>query len=110
MRVDVDNAGIRSILRAPGTAAAMRHLAERAQERAAQISAAEAVDTGRYAASWRVTVFDNGRRVGARIHNTARSPEGTNYPPLLENGWRTRSGRHIPGKHICARSLDAIRL
>lgn len=84
--------------------------AEKIQAQAVRTSAVEAVDTGRYTASWRVTTIRTGRTLVVRVHNKARSPDdGFNYPATLEWGWRTRNGRHILGKHILARSISAAR-
>lgn len=113
VRVDINQRGIDQLLASRSIEQAIKDIAEKIQTRAAQLAAAEAVDTGLYAASWRVTTFLGRRGWVARVHNKARSrsPENYNYPLLaLEYSWRSRAGRHIPGKHILARSIDAARI
>jgi hypothetical protein len=109
-RVEPNHAGIAAMCRSPMIIDALHDRAERIQTRAAQISAAEAVDTGLYAASWRVAAYVAGGRAVAKVFNTARSEDKAPYPYFLEVGWRTRNGRHVPAKRILARSLDAARI
>lgn len=83
-----------------------REIASPIQDEAARITAAEAVDTGLMAASWRV-----GRRFkSVVVGNTARSPEGARYPYFVDQGYRHhQSGRHIPARRILARAIATAR-
>ena len=111
MRVDVHQRGIDQMLASDAIRNAIQGIAEKIQARAAQLNAAELVDTGLMTASWRVTTFRGPRGWVARVYNTAKSPEGAPYPLYHEFGFRHhQSGKHIPGKHILARSIDAARL
>ncbi len=85
---------------------ALRRLAEPIQDEAARITAAEAVDTGLMAASWRI-----GRKVKVvTVGNTAHSPQRSPYPAYLEHGYRHhQSGRHIPARRILARAIATAR-
>lgn len=109
VRIDIHDSGIDAMLASPPIRKAVRDIAERVQDEAVRISTAEAVDTGRYAASWRITDVSSGRRITLRVHNTARDPEsGYNYPlHAIEFSWRHRSGRHMPGRYILLRSVSA---
>lgn len=110
-RFDPDHSAIARIPHRAEVRDALQAMAERVQARAAQITAAEAVNTGLMAASWRVHAALEGRGWRVRILNHARSPEGAPYPVFQEFGWRHhRSGRHIPGKRILGRALDAARI
>lgn len=87
---------------------ALRQLAEPIQDEAARITAAEAVDTGLMAASWRITSWRSGGTWRVRIYNRAVNRESTPafpYPLAQELGWRTRNGRHIAGRRILGRAL-----
>lgn len=87
---------------------ALRQLAEPIQDEAVRITAAEAVDTGLMAASWRLTTWRSGGTWRIRVYNSALNRESTPaypYPVGQEFGWRTRNGRHIPGKRILGRAL-----
>lgn len=109
-RFEPNQAAIDAIQRSEGVRRALEEIAERVQARAAQITAAEAVDTGLMAASWRVRTIPSPRGWTARVYNTAESIEGFPYPAAVEHGFRHhRSGRHIPGRHILLRSVDAAR-
>ncbi len=79
-------------------------VAEKIQARAAQINSVEAVDTGLMTASWRVTEVHSGRTFFCRMHNTARSETGFNYPLALEWG-----NSRVRAYHIAMRSIDAAR-
>lgn len=110
-RFEPDRAGIAAFCRSNGVRDALEAIAEKVQTRAAQITAAEAVDTGLMAASWRVTTFQGPNGWQARTWNSARSPEGAPYPIYVEYGYRnSRSGRHIAGRRILGRALDAARI
>lgn len=112
-RFEPNHAGIEAFARSNGVRDALQEIAERVQARAAQITAAEAVDTGLMAASWRVEMIPPGRQWIARVLNTATNKESDPpfpYPVAQEWGWRTRHGRHIPGKRILGRALDAARI
>lgn len=110
-RFDPDQAGINRFLLSDGVRDALERKAENVQARAAQITAVEAVDTGLMAASWRVEMIPAPRGWIARIYNRAESAEGFGYPAAIEFGWRHhRSGRHIAGRRILGRALDAARL
>lgn len=110
-RFEPDHAGIRAFARSDGVRRALEGIADKVHARAAQITAAEAVDTGLMAASWRVTTFQGPGGWVARVYNTARASGGSGdfYGVYQEFGWRTRNGRHIPGKRILGRALDAGR-
>jgi hypothetical protein len=108
-RVDVHSNAERTVRTLPGVARALQNIAERIQAEAARTAAAEAVDTGLYAASWRVTPLTGGT---IRVHNTARDRgkdgqggTGFNYPIVLEWGYRHRSGRHMPALRILGRAV-----
>jgi hypothetical protein len=101
--------------RNPKVREAVRDVAESIQTEAARTSAVEAVDTGLYAASWRVTDLTDGT---VRVHNTARDRgkdgqggSNFNYPLYaLEHGFRHhRSGKHIEGLRILGRAADPHR-
>jgi hypothetical protein len=79
-----------------------REVAHPIQAEAARITAAEAVDTGLMAASWRI-----GRRLrSVVVGNTAHSPQRARYPAFLEFGYRHhQSGRHMPARRILARAI-----
>lgn len=110
-RVDVHQSGIRELVNSREIEAALLRIGEKVQDEAVRISTAEAVDTGLYAASWRVTVIRQGRTTAVRVLNTAKSVAGFPYPAAIENGFRHhRSGRHIRGRHILLRSLNAARI
>ncbi len=81
-------------------------VAQPIQDEAVRITAAEAVDTGLMAASWRI-----GRRPQwIVVGDTAHSPEGAPYPAFLEFGYRHhRSGRHMPARRILARAIATAR-
>lgn len=109
-RFDVDHQGIANYLRSDDVRDALEAIAEKVQARAAQITGAEAVDTGLMAASWRVTTIRGPNGWIARTWNSAKSAEGAPYPIYVEFGYRnSRSGRHIPGRRILGRALDAAR-
>lgn len=86
-------------------AAIRRRYGEPIQDNAARITAAEAVDTGLMAASWRIRTTARSVQVG----NTAHSPEGFPYPAAVEFGYRHHSGRHMPARRILARAIDLAR-
>lgn len=110
-RVEINQAGIAAMISSDDIRDAIQSIAEKIQARAAQLSAAEAVDTGLYAASWRVTTFHGPKGWVARVRNTARSEQNYPYGVALEFGYRHhQSGRHIPAKRILARSIDAARI
>lgn len=80
-------------------------VAQPIQDEAVRITAAEAVDTGLMAASWRIR-----RRIKVvSVGNTARSPKRAPYPAFLEHGYRLRSGRHMPARRILARAIQTAR-
>lgn len=110
-RIDVHQAGIHDLANSREVEAELLRIGEKVQAEAVRISTAEAVDTGLYAASWRVTVFKHGQATAVRVLNTAKSIQGYPYPASLEFGFRHhRSGRHIRGRHILLRSLNAARI
>lgn len=110
-RFDVNHSGIRQMLLSAEVRDALESIADKVQARAAQITAAEAVDTGLMAASWRVDMIPAPSGWIARVYNRAESPEGFGYPAAVEYGFRHhRSGRHIAGRRILGRALDAGRL
>ena len=87
---------------------ALRQLASPIQDEAVRITTAEAVDTGLMAASWRLTTWRSGGTWRVRIFNQAtnkREVPPAPYALFQEIGWRTRNGRHIPGKRILGRAL-----
>ncbi len=111
MKVDIHQAGIAAMLASDDIRDALQSIAEKIQARAVELTVAEAVDTGLMAASWRVTTFRGPRGWVARTYNSARADgDGAHYAIFQEFGWRTRSGRHVPGKHILGRSIDAARI
>lgn len=83
-----------------------RDIAGPVQDEAVRITVAEAVDTGLMAASWRVRRLPRAVRVG----NTAESERDFPYPQAVEWGFRTRNGRHIPGKRILGRATTTAHL
>lgn len=109
-RFEPNHAGIQAFARSDGVRRALVEIGERVQARAAQITAAEAVDTGRMAASWRIAEIATPRGWIIRVWNKARSENDAPYPIFQEFGWRTRNGRHIAGKRILGRALDAARI
>lgn len=110
-RVDIHQADIRDLANSREVVAALLRIGEKVQDEAVRISTAEAVDTGLYAASWRVVVIRNGQTTAVRVLNTAKSVAGFPYPSAIEHGFRHhRSGRHIRGRHILLRSLNAARI
>ncbi len=108
-RVQVDDAGIRAMVNGPGIRNTVRRVADLIQDEAVRLTAAELVATGLMAASWRITDISTNNAPAFRVHNTARSAEGTNYPLLHEHGFRHHSGKHVAGRHIAGRSIDAAR-
>lgn len=109
-RVVVHQRAIAALLVSDGIRDALENIAEKIQDSAVQITAVEAVDTGLMAASWRVEMIPAPRRWIARVFNKARSEDDHPYPIRIEWGWRHhRSGKHIAGRHILARSIDAAR-
>ena len=109
-RIVIDRSRLNLAFLGDGIRQALEHTAGTVQDEAVRITYAEAVDTGLMAASWRIRPLLRGGWV-VRVINTARSPapERAPYPYFQNFGWRTRSGRHIPGKHILERSIDAAR-
>jgi hypothetical protein len=97
------------VVNLPGVRQAVHHSASLIQDGAVRLTAAELVDTGLMAASWRVTDVSGPSGVTYRVHNTARSGEGANYPLLHEWGFRHHSGKHVAGHHIALRSIDTAR-
>ncbi len=109
-RFDPSTSGIRRLFESDAIERARRQLAEPIQGEAVRITAAEAVDTGLMAASWRLTTWRQGGTWRIRIYNRAVNRDQTppyEYPLSQEFGWRTRNGRHIPGKRILGRALAA---
>ncbi len=109
-RFEPSTVGIRRLFESDAMERALRQLAEPIQDEAVRITAAEAVDTGLMAASWRLTTWRQGGTWRIRIYNRAVNRRETPpfpYPLAQELGWRTRSGRHIPGKRILGRALAA---
>jgi hypothetical protein len=105
-----DHTGIRRVMESDAMERALRQLAEPVQDEAVRITAAEAVDTGLMAASWRLTTWRQGGTWRIRIYNRATNKDSQPpfaYPLAQELGWRTRNGRHIPGKRILGRALAA---
>ncbi len=92
-----------------GVRQATHHTASLIQDEAVRLTAAELVDTGLMASSWRITDVTGPSGVTYRVHNTARSEDDANYPLFHEWGFRHHSGRHIAGHHIALRSIDAAR-
>lgn len=112
-RVEIHQRGIDAMMMSNGIRQALVDVAEKIQDEAVRITFNEAVDTGLMAASWRVRERVERRRWVVRVLNTAKNRESSppfGYPFVQEFGWRTQSGRHIPGKHILARSIGAARL
>lgn len=110
-RFDVNHAGIRAFMRSDGVRDGLARIAEKVQDRAVQITAAEAVDTGLMAASWRIDRVQGPNGWIVRVWNSARSPEGHPYPCRIEWGFHHhRSGKHVAGRRILGRSLDAARI
>ncbi len=98
-----------AVLNLPGIRQGIHHVASQIQDEAVRLTAAELVDTGLMAASWRVTDVSGPSGVTWRVHNMARSEDDANYPLFQELGFRHHSGRHVAGHHILLRSIDAGR-
>lgn len=112
-RFDPSTTGIRRLFESDAMRQALERLAEPIQDEAVRITDAEAVDTGLMAASWRLTTWRQGGTWRVRIYNRAtnkRESPPFPYPLAVELGWRTRNGRHIPGKRILGRAMAAARL
>jgi hypothetical protein len=92
-----------------GVRQSTHHTAELIQDEAVRLTAAELVDTGLMAASWRVTDVSGPSGITYRVGNRARSEDDVNYPLLHEWGFRHHSGKHVAGHHIALRSIDAAR-
>ncbi len=110
VRVEIHQAGIDALLLSPPIRRAVLKVAEAVQGEAVRLTAAELVDTGLMAASWRITDVSGPRRITYRVHNKARSPDGdANYPYFHEFGYRHwPSGRHVPARRVLQRAA-AIR-
>jgi hypothetical protein len=110
-RVVMRPGGIDALLGTSGIRRALENIGGKVQDEAVRITSIEAVDTGLMTASWRLRPRLERKGWVVRVINTARSepPERASYPYFQEFGWRTRNGRHIPGKHILTRSIDAAR-
>lgn len=110
-RFEPNHAGIRAHMLSNEVRDALEAVAEKVQARAAQITAAEAVDTGLMAASWRVEMIPAPSGWIARVYNKAVSEDDHPYPARIEFGWHHhRSGKHIAGRRILGRALDAGRI
>ncbi len=107
-KFDPSEAGIRRLFESDAMRQALEQLAEPIQDEAVRITATEAVDTGLMAASWRITSWRSGGTWRVRVYNRATNKQEDPpfpYPLAQEVGWRTRNGRHIPGKRILGRAL-----
>ncbi len=104
----LNDAGIRALFASDAMRDALVQLAEPIQDEAVRITAAEAVDTGLMAASWRITEWRTADGWRVQIYNRATNKDSEPpfpYPLAQEVGWRTRNGRHIPGKRILGRAI-----
>ncbi len=115
----LNDAGIRALFNSDAMEQALRHLAEPVQDEAVRITAAEAVDTGLMAASWRLTTWRAGGAWRVRIYNKATAGEARRlkglthgldddyaYPLSIEFGYfNRRANRHIAGRRILGRAL-----
>jgi len=100
-RVVVKQAGIRALERHPGVIRALTQIADDIQAEAVRTSP---VDSGRYAASWRVKNVSTGRTVAIRVYNYRH------YAGFVEFGFRHhRSGKHIAGQRILGRAVLTAR-
>lgn len=81
-----------------------REVADPIQDEAVRITAAEAVDSGLMAASWRVVPQPR----SVLVANKAFSEDNhAPYPAFQEHGYRHhQSGKHMPARHILARAID----
>jgi hypothetical protein len=108
-RFDPNPAGIQAFARGDGMRDGLHQLAEPIQDEAVRITAAEAVDTGLMAASWKVESILTPRGWMVRIWNSAtnREPGGENfpYPIVIEFGRTTSTGKHVEGLRILGRAL-----
>ncbi len=108
-KFDANPDGIRQWATSDAMKQGLEQLAEPIQDEAVRITVDEAVDTGLMAASWKIEPLRLPDRWMVRVWNSAtnREPGGDDFPyPIAQNfGWRTRSGRHIEGKHILERAL-----
>ena len=66
-----NNVGIRALFESSAMERALKQLAEPIQDEAVRITAAEAVDTGLMAASWRLATWRSGGTWRVRIFNQA---------------------------------------
>lgn len=112
-RFDPDPAGIQAWARGDQMRRGLEDLASPIQDEAVRITAAEAVDTGLMAASWKIEPILTPSGWMIRVWNSAtnRDPGGDNfpYPIVIEWGRRTRNGKHIEGLRILGRALAAAR-
>lgn len=108
-RFTPNDAGIRQWAASDDMRDGLHQLVEPIQDEAVRITAAEAVDTGLMAASWKIEPILTPQGWMLRIWNSAtnREPGGDDfpYPIVQEFGWNTRNGRHIEGRRILGRAL-----